>query len=123
MSNAAIEVQLRELKDLTAQLNTTVKQQSCTISAMTDLLASKDQRIAELTEELRSLRKALFGSSSERMQFENVDMNSDQLNLLKELGLEPEPPAEIVEAEVIDVPAHQRRNLLWRSSLKISRPE
>ena len=109
MSNAAIEVQLRELKDLTAQLNTTVKQQSCTISAMTDLLASKDQRIAELTEELRSLRKALFGSSSERMQFENVDMNSDQLNLLKELGLEPEPPAEIVEAEVIDVPAHQRK--------------
>ena len=67
MSNAAIEVQLRELKDLTAQLNTTVKQQSSTISAMTDLLASKDQRIAELTEELRSLRKALFGSSSERM--------------------------------------------------------
>ena len=65
MSNAAIEVQLRELKDLTAQLNTTVKQQSSTISAMTDLLASKDQRIAELTEELRSLRKALFGSSSE----------------------------------------------------------
>ena len=40
MSNAAIEVQLRELKDLTAQLNTTVKQQSSTISAMTDLLAS-----------------------------------------------------------------------------------
>ena len=109
MSNAAIEVQLRELKDLTAQLNTTVKQQSSTISAMTDLLASKDQRIAELTEELRSLRKALFGSSSERMPFGNVDMNSDQLNLLKELGLEPEPPAEIVEAEVIDVPAHQRK--------------
>ena len=49
MSNAAIEVQLRELKDLTAQLNTTVKQQSNTISAMTDLLASKDQRIAELS--------------------------------------------------------------------------
>ena len=65
MSNAAIEVQLRELKDLTAQLNTTVKQQSNTISAMTDLLASKDQRIAELTEELRSLRKALFGVSAQ----------------------------------------------------------
>ena len=109
MSQAAIEVQLRELKDLTAQLNTTVKQQSSTISSMTEMLAAKDQRIAELTEELRLLRKAMFGSSSERKPFENVDMNSDQLNLLKELGLEPEPPAETVEGEFVEIPAHQRR--------------
>ena len=109
MSQSAIEVQLRELKDITAQLNITVKQQSSTIASMTDIIASKDQCIAELTEELRALRKAVFGSTSERTTFENVDLNSDQLNLLKELGLEPEVPAEVVEAEAIEIPAHERK--------------
>lgn len=104
MSQSARDVQLTELKDMISQLNNTVNTQNKTMEAMTAMLAEKDQRIAELTEELRLLRKKIFGSSKERTGFQPT---SDQINMLSELGLEQEP--ELVEAEFIDVKAHKKK--------------
>ena len=105
MSQSARDVQLTELKDMISQLNMTVTSQSKTMEAMTSMLAEKDQRIAELTEELRLLRQKLFGYSKERTAF---TPNSDQINMLVELGLEPEPEPELVDVEFIDVKAHKK---------------
>ena len=104
MSQAARDVQLTELRDMISQLNNTVSAQNKTMEAMTAMLAEKDQRIAELTEELRLLRKKIFGSSKERTGFQPT---SDQINMLSELGLEPEP--ELVDAEFIEVKAHKKK--------------
>lgn len=59
MSQSSIEAQLTEHKD-------SIVQQNNTIQAMAKMLSEKDARIAELTEELRLLRKSIFGSSRER---------------------------------------------------------
>ena len=104
MSQSARDVQLTELRDMISQLNNTVSAQNKTMEAMTAMLAEKDQRIAELTEELRLLRKKIFGSSKERTGFQPT---SDQINMLSELGLEPEP--ELVDAEFIEVKAHKKK--------------
>ena len=103
MSQSARDVQLTELRDMISQLNNTVSAQNKTMEAMTAMLAEKDQRIAELTEELRLLRKKIFGSSKERTGFQPT---SDQINMLSELGLEPEPelvvgPQALLPAEVL----------------------
>lgn len=103
MTQSARDVQLIELRDMIRQLNETVSAQSRTMDSMTAMLAEKDQRIAELTEELRLLRKKIFGSSKERTVFQP---DSDQINMFEELGIEPEP--ELVEAEFIEVKAHKK---------------
>lgn len=103
MSQSARDVQLAELKDMINELNKTVSSQSKAMESMAAMLAEKDQRIAELTEELRLLRKKLFGSSKERTGFQP---DADQLDLFEELGLEREP--ELVEAEFIEVKAHRK---------------
>ena len=46
MSQSAKDVQFQELKDMIAQLNNTIRTQSKTIDAMTNMLAEKDQRLA-----------------------------------------------------------------------------
>ena len=76
MSQSARDVQLTELKDMISQLNNTVNTQNKTMEAMTAMLAEKDQRIAELTEELRLLRKKIFGSSKERTGFQPTSIRS-----------------------------------------------
>jgi transposase/uncharacterized coiled-coil protein SlyX len=105
MSQSARDVQLTELKDMISQLNNTVNTQNKTMEAMTAMLAEKDQRITELTEELRLLRKKIFGTSKERTGFQPT---SDQINMLAELGLEPESEPELVDAEFITVKAHTK---------------
>lgn len=105
MSQSARDVQLTELKDMISQLNNTVNTQNKTMEAMTAMLAEKDQRIAELTEELRLLRKKIFGSSKERTGFQPT---SDQINMLSELGLEPEPEPELVDVEIIEVKSYTK---------------
>ena len=105
MPQSAKDVQFQELKDMIAQLNNTIRTQNKTIDTMTNMLAEKDQRLAELTEELRLLRQKIFGSSKERSA---KLANSDQINMLAELGLEPEPEPELVDAEFIEVKAHKK---------------
>ena len=96
MTQSAKEARFKELKDMIAQQNNTIHSLNKTIETMSNMLAEKDQRLAELTEELRLLRKKLFGSSKERTT--SLD-NSEQLNLFAVLGLEPEMEPELVEAE------------------------
>lgn len=105
MSKSAKDVRFTELRDMVAQQNNTINSLNKTIETMTAMLAEKDQRLAELTEELRLLRKKLFGSSKER---NSIQLDSDQLNLLAEFGLEPEIAPELVDAEFIDVKAHKK---------------
>ena len=105
MSKSARDVKLMELRDMISQLNKTVSSQNKTMESMTVMLAEKDQRIAELTEELRLLRKKMFGPSKERTVFKPA---ADQLNMFDELGLEPEPKPELVEGEFIEVKAHKK---------------
>ena len=54
----AKDIQFAELKDMIAQLNTT-------IAALTGTIQEKDAAIAKLTEEVSYLRRKLFGASSE----------------------------------------------------------
>ena len=98
MSQSSIEAQLKELKD-------SIVQQNNTIQAMAKMLSEKDARIAELTEELRLLRKSIFGSSKERTAPIEA---TDQINLLHELGLEPEKEPELIDAETIDVKGYTK---------------
>lgn len=105
MSSSAKDVRFQELKDMIAQQNNTINNLNKTIDTMTNMLAEKDQRLAELTEELRLLRQKIFGSSKERTA---AIKNSDQLNMLAELGLEPEAEPEFIDAEFIEVKAHKK---------------
>ena len=98
MSQSSIEAQLKELKG-------SIVQQNNTIQAMAKMLSEKDARIAELTEELRLLRKSIFGSSRERTAPIEA---TDQINLLHDLGLEPEKEPEIIDAETIDVKGYTK---------------
>ena len=93
MPQSSIEIQLKELKDMISQLNKTNEM-------MTKLIAEKDTTIAELTEELRLLRKKLYGSSREKTA---LIENPDQMSLFNILGMEPEKEPELVDAEYIEV--------------------
>ena len=99
MAQSAKDIQFNELKDTISELNTTIK-------LLTDTIAQKDTVIAEMTEELKWLRKKLFGSSTERMS--NPYVNSDQLTIYPFLGMEPEKEPEPVEAEYIEIQGYTK---------------
>lgn len=106
MTESAGDARFKELKDMISQQNNTIHSLNKTIETMSNMLAEKDQRLAEMAEELRLLRQKLFGSSKERTM---SVVNSEQLNLFAELGLEPEKEPELVEAEYIEVKPHNRK--------------
>lgn len=99
MAQSAKDIQFNELKDTISELNTTIK-------LLTDTIAQKDTVIAEMTEELKWLRKKLFGSSTERMS--NPYVNSDQLTIYPFLGIEPEKEPAPVEAEYIEIQGYTK---------------
>lgn len=83
------------------------------VKQLIDALAQKDKALAdmqtrldEMTEELKLLRKKLFGSSTERMS--NPYINSDQLTIYPFLGIEPEKNPEPVEAEYIEIQGYTK---------------
>lgn len=98
MPQDAKEIQFAELKDMIAQLNTT-------IAALTGTIQEKDAAIAKLTEEVSYLRKKLFGASSEKRP--NIDPNQLSLFDVQE-GMEI-PVADIEEAEETVVRGHTRQ--------------
>lgn len=102
MSRSAIDIQLTELKDTIQQLNSTIE-------SLNSMLSEKDTRIAELTEELRILRKKMFGDSKERLK--PID-NPDQISILDLLDVksapEPEREAELIDVEFINVKPHTK---------------
>lgn len=94
----AKDIQFAELKDMTAQLNTT-------IAALTGTIQEKDAAIAKLTEEVSYLRRKLFGASSEKRP--GIDPN--QLSLFDtDEGMEI-PVADVEEIPETVVREHTRQ--------------
>lgn len=106
MAQSAKDIRINELLDANSQLNTTVKQLIDVITQKDKALADMQTRLDEMTEELKLLRKKLFGSSTEHMP--NPYVNSDQLTIYPFLGMEPEKEPEPIEAEYIEIQGYTK---------------
>ena len=106
MAQSAKDIRINELLDANSQLNTTVKHLVDALTQKDKALADMQARLDEMTEELKLLRKKLFGSSTEHMS--NPYVNSDQLTIYPFLGIEPEKEPEPVEAEYIEIQGYTK---------------
>lgn len=106
MAQSAKDIRINELLDANSQLNTTVKHLVDALTQKDKALADMQTRLDEMTEELKLLRKKLFGSSTEHMS--NPYVNSDQLTIYPFLGMEPEKEPEPVEAEYIEIQGYTK---------------
>lgn len=106
MAQSAKDIRINELLDANSQLNTTVKHLVDVLTQKDKALADMQTRLDEMTEELKLLRKKLFGSSTEHMS--NPYVNSDQLTIYPFLGIEPEEEPEPVEAEYIEIQGYTK---------------
>lgn len=106
MAQSAKDIRINELLDANSQLNTTVKHLVDALTQKDKALADMQTRLDEMTEELKLLRKKLFGSSTEHMS--NPDVNSDQLTIYPFLGIEPEKEPEPIEAEYIEIQGYTK---------------
>lgn len=106
MTQSAKDIRINELLDANSQLNTTVKHLVDALTQKDKALADMQTRLDEMTEELKLLRKKLFGSSTEHMS--NPYVNSDQLTIYPFLGIEPEKEPEPVEAEYIEIQGYTK---------------
>lgn len=106
MAQSAKDIRINELLDANSQLNTTVKHLVDALTQKDKALADMQARLDEMTEELKLLRKKLFGSSTEHMS--NPYVNSDQLTIYPFLGIEPEKDPEPVEAEYIEIQGYTK---------------
>ena len=62
MAQSAKDIRINELLDANSQLNATVKQLIDALAQKDKALADMQTRLDEMTEELKLLRKKLFGS-------------------------------------------------------------
>lgn len=106
MAQSAKDIRINELLDANSQLNATVKQLIDALAQKDKALADMQTRLDEMTEELKLLRKKLFGSSTERMP--NPYVNSNQLTIYPFLDMEPEKEPELVEAEYIEIQGYTK---------------
>lgn len=106
MAQSAKDIRINELLDANSQLNTTVKHLVDALTQKDKALADMQTRLDEMTEELKLLRKKLFGSSTEHMS--NPYVNSDQLTIYPFLGIEPEKEPEPVETEYIEIQGYTK---------------
>lgn len=106
MVQSAKDIRINELLDANSQLNTTVKHLVDALTQKDKALADMQTRLDEMTEELKLLRKKLFGSSTEHMS--NPYVNSDQLTIYPFLGIEPEKEPEPIEAEYIEIQGYTK---------------
>lgn len=106
MAQSAKDIRINELLDANSQLNTTVKHLVDALTQKDKALADMQTRLDEMTEELKLLRKKLFGSSTEHML--NPYVNSDQLTIYPFLGIEPEKEPEPIEAEYIEIQGYTK---------------
>ena len=65
MAQSAKDIRINELLDANSQLNTTVKHLVDALTQKDKALADMQTRLDEMTEELKLLRKKLFGSSTD----------------------------------------------------------
>lgn len=106
MAQSAKDIRINELLDANSQLNTTVKHLVDALTQKDKALADMQTRLDEMTEELKLLKKKLFGSSTEHMS--NPYVNSDQLTIYPFLGIEPEKEPEPIEAEYIEIQGYTK---------------
>lgn len=106
MAQSTKDIRINELLDANSQLNTTVKHLVDALTQKDKALADMQTRLDEMTEELKLLRKKLFGSSTEHMS--NPYVNSDQLTIYPFLGIEPEKEPEPIEAEYIEIQSYTK---------------
>lgn len=97
MANSSKDIQFIELKDMIAQLNTTIK-------TLTETMNRQQAENDNLKAELAWFRQKYFGASSERR---TVDV-AGQLNLF-DTPQEDEKPVELIEPEVIPAPKKSRK--------------
>lgn len=87
MANSSKDLQLRELKDMITDLRNMIKTLQATVDAANKREEALIQERDHLKDEIRLLRKKLFGSSSEKRV---IDFPG-QLNLFNEAELEQDP--------------------------------
>lgn len=97
MARSSKDIQLSELKDMIAQLNTTIK-------TLNDTIARQQSENDNLKAELAWFRQKMFGSSSER----RIDDLSGQLSLF-DTPSENEKPVELIEPEIVELPKKSRK--------------
>ena len=97
MAKSSKDIQLSELKDMIAQLNTTIK-------TLNDTIARQQSENDNLKAELAWFRQKMFGSSSER----RTDDLAGQLSLFDSPSGE-EKPVELIEPEIVEQPKKSRR--------------
>lgn len=114
---SAADLRLREIKDLNAQLNTTIQNQNLLITSLQKdkeedrkLISELTEQISVLNEQLDYLKKKLFGTSSEKS-----DSIPGQLNIFNEAEQEqdesgePEFPEDMLTPEEDQKPRKPKR--------------
>ena len=100
MANSSKDLQLRELKDMITDLRNMIKTLQATVDAANKREEALIQERDHLKDEIRLLRKKLFGSSSEKRV---IDFPG-QLNLFDEAELEQDPSAAETEELAATLP-------------------
>lgn len=102
MVQNALEIQIRELKDMLAQANHLLSLQIKMNETLQESLKEKDEKLSVLTEQVAYLTKKLFGSSSEKHKEESPL----QVSLFDDLE---DVPVATVESETVVVKEHARK--------------
>ena len=104
MAKSQKDARLMEYKDIISQLNMTVKSQNEIILSLRDTIASNQEQMRTMTEQIEYLTKKLFGTSSEKTK--NLE---GQYNLFDEAEQEAIPVDETETAGSVPVKEHTRK--------------
>ena len=104
MAKSQKDARLIEYKDTISQLNMMVKNQNEIILSLRDTIASNQEQMRVMTEQIEYLTKKLFGTSSEKTK--NLE---GQYNLFDEAEQEAIPMDETEIAESVPVKEHTRK--------------
>ena len=104
MAKSQKDARLIEYKDTISQLNMTVKNQNEIILSLRDIIASNQEQMRVMTEQIEYLTKKLFGTSSEKTK--NLE---GQYNLFDEAEQEAIPMDETEIAGSVPVKEHTRK--------------
>lgn len=104
MAKSQKDARLVEYKDIISQLNMTVKSQNEIILSLRDTIASNQEQMRTMTEQIEYLTKKLFGTSSEKTK--NLE---GQYNLFDEAEQEAIPVDETETAGSVPVKEHTRK--------------
>ena len=106
---SAADLRIRELKDLNAQLNTTIQHQNLLIESLQkdkesdrNLISELNEKVTVLNEQIDYLTKKLFGTSSEKSK----DIPG-QLNIFNEAEQEQDPSQELDIPEELLAPEEE----------------